>query len=112
MEFSLQKDEPKKILVKYDDERRLFTMRWTLYINDMLTVLRSYDTHVAQNLLQLDHTHQSFRQNIRGLSAKNGNVAYILVKFKAFDFQKNRAKFTLLLYNTDADTILEELKSR
>lgn len=112
IDFELQKDEQKKILVKYADERRVFTMRWTLYINDVLTLLRSYNAHVAQNMLRLNGTNQSFRQPLLPRDGRGHNAAYLLVKFKEFDFQKNKAKFTLFLYNNETDIILEELKSR
>ena len=102
--ISLKKDEQKKILVKYDDKKKLFKFRWTLYINDGLVILRSYDKRVAQNVLYLNHKNQSFRVELKTRGADFYNVPYILVKFKEFDFKKNIAKFELYL-SDDKDQI-------
>jgi uncharacterized protein with gpF-like domain len=96
-EISLKKDEQKKILVKYDNKTRLFKFRWTLYINDGLVVLRSYDKTVAQNILYMNHKNQSFRLELKTRGADFYNVPYILVKFKEFYKKKNIAKFDLYL---------------
>jgi len=103
-EFSLKKDEQKKILVKYDNKIRLFKFRWTLYINDGLVILRSYDKTVAQNILYLNYRNQSFRVELKTRGADFYNVPYILVKFKKFDAKKNIAKFELYL-SDDKDQI-------
>jgi hypothetical protein len=96
-EISLKKDEYKKILVKYGRTEKLFKMRWTLYHNGGLVVLRSYDQIVAQNVLSLQHKNQSFRVELKPRGANILNVPYFLVKFKAFDFEKNEALFELYL---------------
>jgi uncharacterized protein with gpF-like domain len=96
-EISLKKDEQKKILVKYDNKTRLFKFRWTLYINDGLVVLRSYDKTVAQNILYMNHKNQSFRLELKTRGADFYNVPYILVIFNEFYKKKNIAKFDLYL---------------
>jgi len=112
-EFSLQKDEPKKILVKYEGEKKLLVFRWTLYVNGGLVVLRSYNSYVAQNILALNHKNQTFRVQIKPRAANAFNVPYILVKFKEFDTKKDQAKFELYLYDTEATKIwLEEIKKK
>ncbi|UCM99485.1 hypothetical protein LCX93_08055 [Sulfurimonas sp. SWIR-19] len=109
-EISLKKDEPKKILVKYDNKTRLFTFRWTLYTNEGLVVLRSYDKYVAQNILYLNHKNQSFRVTLKTPGADFYNVPYILVKFKEFDVKKNIAKFELYLSDDKEQIRLETAK--
>jgi hypothetical protein len=109
-QISLQKDVPKKILVKYAKYERLFKFRWTLYINDGLVVFRSYDKSVAQNILSLNHTNQSFRIELRPRGASHHNVPYFLVKFKEFDYKKNEAVFELYLYDKDEEIVLKYLK--
>ena len=111
-EFALQKDEQKKFLVKYADERKLFTLRWTLYINDVLTVLHSYDVRVGQHALQNNHVNQSFRVQLKARGLQERNAPYLLVQFKEFDFQKNRAKFALFLYNNGVEIALEEIPNK
>lgn len=94
----LKKDEQKKILVKYDDIEKIFIFRWTLYVNDGLVVLSSYDDIVSQRVLYLNHKNQSFRVELKSKGAdKYSNVPYILVKFLEFDYEKKIAKFQLLL---------------
>ncbi|WP_428737185.1 hypothetical protein [Sulfurimonas sp.] len=110
--ISLKKDEQKKILVKYENKEKLFTFRWTLYVNDGLVILRSYDKQVAQNVLQLNYKNQSFRFDVKPRGASNFNVPYILVKFKEFDSKKNEAKFELYNFSNKVQVTLEELKKR
>ena len=97
--ISLKKDVQKKILVKYAQYERLFTFRWTLYINDDLVLFHSYDKRVAQNILTLNHTNQSFRVELKPRGADFFNVPYLLVKFKEFDYKKNEALFEVYLWD-------------
>jgi hypothetical protein len=97
IQISLQKDEQKKILVKYASNEKLFTLRWTLYHNDGLVVLRSYDRVVAQNILYLESKNQSFRLDLKPSGADFYNTPYFLVKFKEFDYETNRAFFDIYL---------------
>ncbi len=109
-EISLQKDEQKKILVKYDSSERLFKFRWTLYKNGGLVVFRSYDRKVAQNILYLNGKNQSFKLELTARGADYYEVPYILVKFKKFDYEKNEAKFELFLSDKKMKIGLQELK--
>ena len=110
--FSLKKDEQKKILVKYDNKKRLFKFRWTLYVNDGLIVLRSYDKTVAQNILYLNYRNQSFRLALKTRGADFYNVPYILIKFKKFDVKKNIAVFVLYLSDDKDQIRLQILKNK
>ena len=110
--FSLKKDEQKKILVKYDNKKRLFKFRWTLYVNDGLVVLRSYDKTVAQNILYLNYRNQSFRIELKTRGADFYNVPYILIKFKKFDVKKNIAVFVLYLSDDKDQIRLQILKNK
>ncbi|WP_304543009.1 hypothetical protein [Sulfurimonas microaerophilic] len=109
--ISLKKDQQKKILVKYENKVKLFTFRWTLYVNGGLVVLRSYDKQVAQNVLELNHKNQSFRVTVKPRGASNYNVPYLLVKFKEFDYEKDEATFELYNFNNKVQVTLEELKN-
>jgi hypothetical protein len=109
-QISLPKDFQKKILVKYDKFTRLFTFRWTLYINDMLVVFHSYDTRVAQTMLQKNHTNQSFRVELLPRGAHVYNVPYLLVKFKEFNYEKNEALFEIFLSDKNHLVELQYLK--
>ena len=110
-EVSLQKDEQKKILVKYDSNERLFKFRWTLYANGGLVIHRSYDGVVAQNILYLRNKNQSFRLELKPRGADFYNVPYLLVKFKEFDYKKNKAKFELFLSDDKMQIELHDLKN-
>ena len=110
-EVSLQKDEQKKILVKYDSYERLFKFRWTLYKNGGLVIHRSYDGVVSQNILYLRTKNQSFRLELKPRGADFYNVPYVLVKFKEFDTQKKEAKFELFLSDDKMQIELHDLKN-
>ena len=110
-EVSLQKDEQKKILVKYDSYERLFKFRWTLYKNGGLVIHRSYDGVVSQNILYLRSKNRSFRLELKPRGADFYNVPYVLVKFKEFDNEKKKAKFELFLSDDKMQIELHDLKN-
>ncbi|MEN8303227.1 MAG: hypothetical protein ABFQ64_04070 [Campylobacterota bacterium] len=110
-EVSLQKDEQKKILVKYDSNERLFKFRWTLYKNGGLVIHRSYDGVVAQNILYLRSKNRSFRLELKPRGADFYKVPYVLVKFKEFDNEKKKAKFELFLSDDKMQIELQDMKN-
>lgn len=110
--ISLKKDEQKKILVEYGSVKKLFKFRWTLYKNRGLVVLRSYDRIVAQNILYLNHKNQSFRLDLKPKGADFYNVPYLLVKFKEFDFENNKAVFGFYLSDKNAQVTLKDLDKK
>ena len=109
---TLQKDEQKKILVKYEGRKRLFKFRWTLYVNDGLVIHRSYDNIVGQNVLYAHSPHQSFRVELVTRGASYYQPPYILVKFKEFDVKKNEAKFQLYLFDKNNEVTWKFLKNK
>ena len=109
--ISLKKDEQKKILVKYGSVSKLFKFRWTLYKNEGLVIHRSYDRIVAQNILYLRHKNQSFRLELRPRGTDYYNVAYVLVKFKEFNYETNEAVFELFLPDRKMEVSLKHLEN-
>ena len=107
--IELEKDECKKILVKYEKIEKLFKFRWTLFVNGGLVVLRSYDRIVAQNVLHLRHRNQSFRFNLKPKDSKFPRAPYILMKFVEFDYETNKASFMLYLSDKSLQVDLEDL---
>ena len=109
-EYWLQKDEQKKILVKYASSEKLLTFRWTLYKNDVLVLFSSYDQIVSQHMLQLNHTNQSVRIELKPRGAYERVVPYILIQFNKFDFERYRAKISIWLYDKHHEVYLKYLK--
>ena len=107
--IELEKDECKKILVKYEKIEKLFKFRWTLFVNGGLVVLRSYDRIVAQNVLNLKHRNQSFRFNLKPKSSSSTMAPYILMKFVEFDYETNKASFMLYLSDKSLQVDLKDL---
>ena len=110
--ISLKKDEQTKIFVKYDSKEKVFAFRWTLYKNGGLVIHRSYDKTVAQNILYLRHTNQSFRLELKPRGADYYNVPYFLVKFKDFNYEKNEANFELYLSDEKGQVMIEYLEKK
>jgi len=111
-EISLKKDEQKKILVKYDNKKKLFKFSWTLYKNGGLVIFRSYDEIVAQNILYLRHQNQSFRVELKPRGSDFYNVPYLLVKFKKFNEKSGQAEFVLLLSDDKFQITLQDLQNK
>ena len=107
---SLKKDEVESILVKSGALERLFDFRWTLFKNDSIVILRSYDGFVAQNILSLKRKNRSFRVELlpRGLGYMA--VPYLMVTFESFDFKKNEALFNIYLSDDDEKVLLQYLR--
>jgi len=110
-EISLKKDEQKKILVKYGKVEKLFKFRWTLYANGGLVIFRSYDKIVAQNVLYLRYKNASFKFDLKPKGADFYEVPYILVKFKEFDYETNKAHFELFISDKKMQIIIENLEN-
>jgi len=106
----LKKDEHKKILVKYDNRQKIFKFRWTLFVNERLVVLHSYDKIVGQNVLSLNYKNQSFKVELKTRGADFYNVPYLLVKFKEFDKKTHKAVFELFLSDSKMQVNLKYLK--
>lgn len=111
-EIRLKKDVTEKIMILGEGNQRLLTFRWTLYVNDRLVLFRSFDRFVAQNVLALNHKNQSFRVELTPKGQKYNAVSYILVKFKAFDFETKEAVFDLFLRDDDEKYILKYLNEK
>lgn len=109
-DISLKKDEQKKILVKYGQYTKLFKFRWTLFKNEGLVILRSYDTIVAQNILYIRKNNQSFRLPLKPSLGHSYIAPYFLIKFIQFDYEKHEAIFTLMLRDDEYEVQLEEIK--
>ncbi|SFV74834.1 hypothetical protein MNB_SM-3-178 [hydrothermal vent metagenome] len=109
-EVSLKKDQLFKMVIFYDNHKKLFQMRWTLFVNDGLVVLRSYDKIVAQNVLYMQNANRSFLVKLMPMGDIFYNVPYLLVKFQAF--KNNKAIFQLYLSDDRGQIGLKYLKNK
>jgi len=96
-EVSLKKDEQTEIFVKYENYKRVFRLRWTLYTNEGLVIFHSYDKRVFQKILYLNTKNQTFKVFLKAKGADFYEVPYLLVKFEEFDFKEHKAKFKIFL---------------
>lgn len=108
-EIKLKKDQEKKILVKYASSEKLFKFRWTLYKNGGLVIHRSYNKKVAQNILYQRHKNRSFKLELKPRGADFYRVPYILVQFQEFDYEKNEARFKLMLWDEKMQIELKDI---
>ena len=108
-DIKLKKDKTEKILVKYDGIEKLLKFRWTLYTNDGLVILRSYDQIVAQNILYLGHTNQSIRLELKSRAGGFFSLPYIILKFVKYDYQTQEAQFGLFLFDKKSQIELKFL---
>ena len=108
-EIRLKKDQQEKILVSGDGFRKLLVMRWTLYVNSGLVYLQTFNKEVSHHVLYLERRNHSVRIELMSRSAIYGAVPYLLVIFKAFDFEKNEAVFNLYLSDKEEKVSLKYL---
>lgn len=107
--LELAKDEQIKILVKYDELNKLFKFRWTLFKNGGLVIHRSYDKVVSQNMLYTRHKNNFIKLRLKSRGATSYDVPTLLIKFKEFNYQTNKALIELFLYDRDGIISLEYL---
>lgn len=110
--IEIKKDEEIKILVNYTGFSKLFEFRWTLFKNGGLVIHRSYDKVISQNILYTRHKNNYIKQKLKSKGANNYEAPYFLIKFKEFDYEKNKAIIELFLYDRDGIINLEYLDKK
>lgn len=108
----LKKDKIEKILVRSESYEKLLTFRWTLYHNKWLVFFVSFNGFVQQHLLALNNYNQSIRIDLLTRGRTRLPPPMMLIKFKKFDFIKNRAHFELLMRDKDDKIELKFLNKR
>ena len=111
-EIRLAKDQTEQIMVNSEGMQKLLTFRWTLYANERLVMFRSYDGIPTQHTLRPNHHNQSIRTELAAVMPKSMRMPYVLIKFKAFDFEKREALFELLLQDKVELYTLKFLRDR
>jgi hypothetical protein len=106
---SLKKDQTKKILVKYTSVEKLLKFRWTLYHNEALVLLSSYDRIPSQHILRLNYKNQSLRITLKPSGGDEFNPPYLIIKFLDFDFKKKEAKFSISISDNKQEIYLKYL---
>ena len=109
--LSLKKDEFLQLNIKYAKQKKLFKLRWTLFVNNGLVIHKYYGGTVSQNILYLNHTNQSIRQELKPRGADFYNVPYLLIRFSEFDEIKHEAKFELYLSDEKMQIQMQYIKN-
>lgn len=109
--LKLKKDEYKTYIIRYDKVEKFFFFRWTLYVNNGLVVLQSYDRFPAQHVLKLGYRNNSFKVHLKTKDTYH-KTPYILIKFDEFDPQKKLATLKMFLYDESLDIKMEEIKEK
>jgi len=92
--IKLQKDQFFKMKVYYLNFVYDFKMRWTLYINGVITILYNYDSFPRQVELQKVFSQDAFKIDIARIP---DNSPYFYIKFD--NFNGKIATFTIYLFN-------------
>ena len=92
--FKLQKDQFFKMKVYYLNFVYDFKMRWTLYINGVITILYNYDSFPRQVELQKVFSQDAFKVYVARIP---DNSPYFYIKFD--NFNGKIATFTIYLFN-------------
>ncbi len=90
----LKKDETISFEVTYLKNIYLFNLRWTLFKNDVLTVLYRYDNFPRQITLYKDYPLNAFKVPVAKIP---DNYPYFYIVFK--DFNGKIATFDIYLKN-------------
>lgn len=104
-EVELKKDEKKSFIIKYQNQKRDFDFRWTLYKNGGLVVHKKYDRFVSQYILYLREKNQSFKVELKSRADEYDDLPYVVVKFK--EFKDNKAIFRLFLWDKKEQVVME-----
>jgi len=94
--IDLKKDETARFEVYYLNKSYPFKMRWTLFINDIITVLYRYDNFPRQVELYKSYPLNTFKVPIAKIPE---NFPYFYIEFKGFNGKI--ATFDIYLKNGD-----------
>ncbi len=105
--ISLHKDQTEHLIVKSELLQKHLLFRWTLFRDNALVILRSYDTIVAQHTLYLKQSNRSFRVTLFGARKAHEVAPYLVITFKRFDYQSKQAFFDIYLSDDNERVRLE-----
>ena len=103
---TLEKDE----VVAFEVDGRLYTFRWTLYINDGLVVLVKYDNFPYQTVLYRDYRLSGFRVDLKTPNRADVPPPYMMVDFQSIDANATRARFGFYLYDPSGRVVMKRLE--
>lgn len=102
-EFTLKKDQIAKVLIikkeykKRSEKSGELIFRWTLYKNDSLVLLVSYEGFPTQHILKKLHQRDSIRVDLIGDYVRFDQKVYLILKFSDFQKDKKTANFTVMI---------------
>ncbi|MDX9814184.1 MAG: hypothetical protein RBS91_05930 [Sulfurimonadaceae bacterium] len=109
-EVELKKDEKKSFVIKYQNQKRDFDFRWTLYKNGGLVIHKKYDRFVSQHMLYLRDKNRSFKVELKTRGEGYLELPYLAVMFK--EFKEDKAIFKIMLYDIKEQIYIENIDKK
>lgn len=103
----LQKDEPYRVIFHEQVAQegtviqREFVLRWTLFVNDSLTVTVKYDGFNHHHVMKKKRGWNSVRLQLLPRADSQRETPYMLIEFQEFDDANNEAYFGLYIKDHD-----------
>jgi hypothetical protein len=108
----LKKDEPYRVIFHEQVQgeggvvQREFVLRWTLFVNEGLTVTIKYDGFNHHHVLHNRYGFDSFRLQLLPRNDSEMQAPYMLIVFQEFDDAQKEAYFELFIKDNDRTNML------
>jgi len=109
-DYVLKKDEVVNAIIKTDTSTKILSFRWTLFKNEGLVFLTSFDDNVMQNILYKHYRNRAIKIVMNDVYIKYKQKPYLLLEFKGYDFVKHEAKIQLLLHDPNSRVSIKFIK--
>lgn len=105
--FKLKKDQIQNIVITTPTSEKLLSFRWTLFKNEGLVFLYTFDDHVFQNILYQRHRSRMTKVVFKDVQVKEQIKPFLLFKFQSYDYEKGRAEIVLFLSDKEGNVDLK-----
>ena len=109
--FSLQKEKYFSAQVMQEATTKDLHIKWTLLVNDLLTMQVNYDKYNHQFNFNSKRKQDTFKLPLFRKKGREMEQPYLLVELKQYDAKKKEASFEIFLRNPSADIRIERAKN-
>lgn len=105
--FKLKKDQIQNILITTPTSEKLLSFRWTLFKNEGLVFLYTFDDHAFQNILYQRHRSRMTKVVFEDIHVKHQIKPFLLFKFQSYDYETGRAEIVVFLNDKEGNVDLK-----
>ena len=105
----LKKDQIAKYSLVIDNKSFEFQFRWTLYVNEALTMLYHYEGFNKQNVLYAAYRLDGFKIDLKERATNAIYRPYIYISFKNYDKKTKKALFHVFIKDEKRSILVDRI---